>query len=136
MGFSVFQPRLARDLSPLPGIGSTFIAGFESTLLPEYGVDLFDATDHSRRWQSDLDGVLAAGVQHLRYPLRWQHIEAEPGRFDWSETDRVLEHLRAGGAVPIVDLVHHTSYPAWLSGFTDRRFSPAFVRYAAAVAER
>ncbi|HST48576.1 family 1 glycosylhydrolase [Jatrophihabitans sp.] len=118
-------------------MGRTVVGGFESTHLPAYRTDLAEATGHAERWQADLDDLLAAGVRCLRYPLRWPRIEPEPGRFDWSRTDRVLEHLRAAGAVPIVDLVHHTSYPDWLSdGFRDEGFAPALVRYAEAVARR
>jgi hypothetical protein len=124
-------------LHPLPPVGRTFLAGFESTYHPAAGVDALDLTGHADMWPEDLDQLLDAGVRHLRYPLRWQLIEAEPGVFDWSETDRVLESLRDRGAVPIVDLVHHTSYPDWLrGGFLDPRFGSAFVRYARAVAER
>jgi beta-glucosidase/6-phospho-beta-glucosidase/beta-galactosidase len=113
------------------------IAGFESTHLPAYRTDLVEVTRHAEYWRTDLDDLLAAGVRCLRYPLRWPRIEPEPGRFDWSETDRVLEHLRAADAVPIVDLVHHTSYPDWLpDGFRDPGFGPALVRYAEAVAQR
>lgn len=113
------------------------MAGFESTHLPGYRTDLLEVTGHSQLWRDDLDELLGAGVRHLRYPLRWPQIQPEPGRFDWSETDRVLEHLRAAGAVPIIDLVHHTSYPDWLrDGFRDREFGPALVAYAEAVAVR
>ena len=113
------------------------MAGFESTHLPGYRTDLFEVTGHCQRWQDDLDDLLGVGVRHLRYPLRWPQIQPEPGRFDWSEADRVLEHLRDAGAVPIIDLVHHTSYPDWLrDGFRDREFGPALVRYAEAVADR
>ncbi len=126
-----------RDLHPLPGVGRTVVAGFESTYLPAFGVDALELTDHARRWREDLEGVLAAGVRHLRYPLRWHRIEPEPGRFDWSETDAVLGHLHEHDAVPIVDLVHHTSYPDWLTdGFRAPGFGPAFVRFAEAVATR
>jgi len=124
-------------LSPLPAVGRTVVAGYESTHLPGYRTDLLEVTGHSQLWRTDLDELLAAGVRHLRYPLRWPQIESEPGRFDWSETDRVLEYLRAAGTVPIVDLVHHTSYPDWLrDGFRDSGFAPALVRYAEAVAVR
>jgi beta-glucosidase/6-phospho-beta-glucosidase/beta-galactosidase len=38
---------------------------------------------------------------------------------------------------PIVDLVHHTSYPAWLTdGFADSRFPSAYLRYTEAFARR
>ncbi len=113
------------------------VAGFESTYLPLYDVDCAETTGHSDRWRDDLDAVLDAGVRTLRYPVRWHRIEAEPGRFDWTETDRVLGHLHDAGARPIIDLIHHTSYPAWLrGGFGDPRFRDAFVRFGEAVAAR
>ncbi|MDN3296363.1 family 1 glycosylhydrolase [Streptomyces ficellus] len=125
------------DLAPLPPVGRTFVAGFESTYLPMWHVDELDTTGHAAHPQRDIDEVLAAGVRHLRYPLRWQRINPAPGRYDWSETDRALGHLREHGAVPIVDLVHHTSYPDWLTdGFRDRGFADAYVTYAEAVARR
>jgi beta-glucosidase/6-phospho-beta-glucosidase/beta-galactosidase len=124
-------------LSPLPAVGRTVVGGFESTYLPGYRTDLLEVTGHSERWRDDLDELLGTGVRHLRYPLRWPQIQPEPGRFDWSETDRVLEYLREAGAVPIVDLVHHTSYPDWLrDGFRDPGFGPAMTSYAEAVAVR
>jgi glycosyltransferase involved in cell wall biosynthesis len=127
----------AADLHPLPPTGPTVVAAFESTYLPAYGVDTVETTGHAQRWRADLDELLGAGVRHLRYPLRWHRIEREPGRFDWAETDRVLGHLRDSGAVPLVDLVHHTSYPDWLAdGFRGPDFGPALLRYAEAVAER
>ena len=122
---------------PLPPVGRTFVAGFESTYHPTAGVDALETTAHTVHWEQDLLEVLAAGVRHLRYPLRWQRIEPQPGVFDWDETDRVLGRLRELDAVPIVDLVHHTTYPDWLSdGFRGADFGPAFGRYTDAVAER
>ncbi len=114
-----------------------FLGAFESTYLPGHGVDVSEATGHDANWRGDLDTVLAAGVTQFRYPLRWHRIEPAPGCYDWTATDAVLAHLREQGADPVIDLVHHTSYPEWLSdGFRDRRFGPAFVRYAEAVANR
>ena len=114
-----------------------FVGAFETTYLPGHGVDVAETTGHDRQWRDDLDAMLDAGVTTLRYPLRWHRLEAERGRFDWSESDAVLEHLRGRGAHVVLDLVHHTSYPDWLSdGFRDRRFGGAFLRYAEAVAQR
>jgi hypothetical protein len=131
---NVVEPR---DLSPLPPVGRTFIGGFESTYLPSFGVDGLEVSGHVDYRGPDLDSILSAGVRHLRYPLRWHRIETEPGAFDWSETDEVLGRLRDAGAVVIVDLVHHTCYPDWLTdGFRGPDFGPAFVRFAVAVAQR
>jgi len=105
--------------------------------MPGSGVDVSETTGHDARWRSDVDGLLSAGVTRMRYPLRWHRIEAEPGVYDWTATDAVLGHLHDRGADAVVDLVHHTSYPEWLDdGFRDRRFGPAYVRYAEAVARR
>ncbi len=69
--------------------------------------------------------------------MRWHRIEAQPGHYDWSTSDRALGVLRDEGLVPIVDLVHHTSYPLWLSGgFADPRFGEAYLRFCDAFAER
>ncbi len=131
------NPPPAHPLHPLPPRGRAFVGAFESTHHPFAGVDVLEVTGSDRRWRADLDHLLAAGVRHLRVPLRWPRIEPEPGRFDWSETDRLLGDLRERDAVPIVDLVHHTSYPAWLAdGFRGADFGPALVRYATAVVHR
>jgi beta-glucosidase/6-phospho-beta-glucosidase/beta-galactosidase len=117
--------------------GRDLIAGFESTYLPAYGVDSLETTGHDRHWQRDLEQVFASGVRQVRYPLRWQRIGRDPHAFDFTETDRVLGLMRDHGAVPIVDLVHHTTYPDWLhDGFRDRAFGDAYLRYAEAVATR
>jgi len=113
-----------------------FIGAFESTYQPAFDVDVLETTAHHLHWRTDLALLQTAGVSECRYPIRWHRIERDPGRFDWGRTDDVLGHLRDEGVTPIVDLVHHTSYPAWLEGFTDPRFGPALLRYVEAFAER
>jgi beta-glucosidase/6-phospho-beta-glucosidase/beta-galactosidase/glycosyltransferase involved in cell wall biosynthesis len=114
-----------------------FIAAFESTYLPRHGVDLAQATGHAAFWKDDLDSVATAGITSMRYAMPWHRIEAEPGRFDWDLVDAQLDYLREIGVAPIVDLLHHTSYPEWLTdGFRDRRFHSAYVGYASTMAER
>lgn len=121
----------------LPTTGRAFVGGFESTHLPLYGVDGCDANAHHTTWREDFSHLRRAGVRSARYPLRWPRIEPEPGRFEWSDTDRALDHLAELGIAPIVDLLHHTSYPDWLTrGFADRRFPDAFRRYAETAAQR
>ncbi|GER23074.1 hypothetical protein NCCP1664_15700 [Zafaria cholistanensis] len=113
------------------------VAGVESTYLPAYDVDISDATGHTIAWRNDLESIAAAGVQTVRYPIRWHRVERRPGHYDWGETDRVLEFLHARGTDVIVDLLHHTSYPRWLDdGFRDARFRGSYLRFAEAVARR
>jgi beta-glucosidase/6-phospho-beta-glucosidase/beta-galactosidase len=79
----------------------------------------------------------ASGMRRVRYPVRWHRIEAQPGFYDWSTSDAALDALRDAGLAPIVDLVHHTSYPRWLSGgFADPRFGDAYLRFCHAFADR
>lgn len=113
------------------------IGAFESTYLPAHDRDIIETSGHDTRWRQDLELMRRLGVTRLRYPVRWQRVEEQRGRYDWAHTDAVMEHLRETGMRPIVDLVHHTSYPRWLrDGFADPRFGPAYLRYAEAVAER
>jgi len=118
-------------------VGIPFIGGFESTYQPHLDVDVAETTGHIARWRADVDLLRSCGVNRLRYPIRWHRIEVEPRRFDWAATDEVLGYLRDTGMRPIVDLLHHTSYPRWLKrGFADRRFGDAYLRYVEAFARR
>jgi beta-glucosidase/6-phospho-beta-glucosidase/beta-galactosidase len=113
------------------------IGAFESTYMPAHDVDVLETSGHVARWREDLARLRDHGVTRLRYPIRWHRIEARQGSYDWAETDRLLHHMRAEGMRPIVDLVHHTSYPRWLAGgFADERFGPAYVAYCEAFARR
>lgn len=121
--------------SGTPGVH--FIGAFESTFHPRSGLDVGDFNGHWDQWDEDVAELVAAGIRTVRYPLRWHRIEASPGAYDFSDTDRETDYLRRHGVEPIVDLVHHTSYPAWLDdGFRDRRFPDAYRAYARAVAAR
>lgn len=114
-----------------------FIGAFESTYLPGHDVDVLETSGHVQRWRQDLALVEECGIRRLRYPVRWHRVEQEQGSYDWTSTDVVFEHLRERGLQPIADLVHHTSYPAWLTeGFADRRFGRAYIDFCVAFAER
>jgi beta-glucosidase/6-phospho-beta-glucosidase/beta-galactosidase len=120
-----------------PGAPIEFVGGFESTYLPGHDRDVFETTQHDERRRDDLTLLQACGVQRVRYPVRWHRTEQQPGVFDWSDTDSAFDALAARGIEPIVDLVHHTSYPAWLTrGFADERFHDAYVGYCVRFAER
>jgi beta-glucosidase/6-phospho-beta-glucosidase/beta-galactosidase len=114
-----------------------FIGAFESTYQPAFDVDVAETTGHAARWRADLELLRSCGVSRLRYPVRWHRIENEPRAFDWRHTDEVLGWMRDRGMRPIPDLLHHTSYPRWLTrGFADRRFADAYLRYVEAFARR
>jgi beta-glucosidase/6-phospho-beta-glucosidase/beta-galactosidase len=125
----------APDRHPLPPI--EMVGGFESTYMPAHDTDVTEANGHDTRWRDDLALMRRAGVTRLRYPIRWHRIERSPGHYDWKHTDAVMEHMAEHGMRPIVDLVHHTSYPLWLDGgFADRRFGSAYLRYVERFARR
>jgi beta-glucosidase/6-phospho-beta-glucosidase/beta-galactosidase len=128
----------SQDQLPTAGRASIpFIGAFESTYLPGHDLDVTELTGHASAWREDLKALAQAGVRQVRYPLRWHRMEPLPGGLCFSETDAVLHYMQELGLEPIVDLVHHTSYPAWLhDGFRDRRFGAAYIRYAEAVAQR
>lgn len=114
-----------------------FLGAFESTYLPRHDTDVLETTGHDRRWRSDLALLRACGVTRLRYPVRWHRIECEGGVYDWRGTDEVLGHLADTGMAPVVDLLHHTSYPRWLRlGFADPAFPVAYLRFCEAFARR
>ncbi len=114
-----------------------FIGAFESTYLPAFDVDVLESSGHVDRWRADLALLRAHGVTRLRYPVRWHRIEAAPGAYDWRHTDEVLAFLRDEGFEPILDLVHHTSYPRWMDwAFADPRFGPSYLAFCDAFARR
>ncbi len=118
-------------------MGIEFVGAFESTYQPAHDVDVAESTGHAATWAADLRLLRDCGVRRLRYPVRWHRVEPSPGTYDWAATDAVLGHLADRGMTPIVDLVHHTSYPRWLTGgFADPRFGAAYLRYCEAFARR
>ena len=114
-----------------------FLTGFESTYMPAHDVDVLRLTGHDARWRDDLRLVREAGIKRLRYPIPWHRIERERGRYDWAWTDEVLAGMRELGLSPIVDPLHHTSFPRWLDdGFLNPDFPAAYADFCAAFAAR
>lgn len=114
-----------------------FVGAFESCYMPQHDVDIFETSGHTERWADDMMLLRASGVTRLRYPIRWHRIEEQPGVYNWAETDEVLEFLQTEGFSPIFDLLHHMSYPRWLTrGFGDSRLGGAYLRFCEAFALR
>ncbi len=114
-----------------------FLTGFESTFMPDQDMDVLETTRHLDHFHHDLELVAAAGIHTLRYPVPWHRIEREAGSYDWSWMDAVMRSLADLGLDPIVDPIHHTSFPAWLDqGFLDDRFVEAYTGFVQAFADR
>ena len=116
------------------GIEDTFVgqpSGRRGRVLDEY-----ELIDHYGQWRSDLDLIASLGVRSMRYGVPWYRVNPEPGKFDWSWTDRVFDHLADVGIRPIVDLVHYGT-PTWLRrSFVDPDYPARVAEYAAAMVER
>jgi beta-glucosidase/6-phospho-beta-glucosidase/beta-galactosidase len=127
-------------VSPCAGATPTaieFVGGFESTFQPRHDIDVAESSGHAGAWREDFALLRRCGVRRLRYPVRWHRVEPVEGRYEWSATDEIFDYMHRCGLEPIPDLVHHTSYPRWLtSGFADPRFASAYLRYVEAFAAR
>lgn len=114
-----------------------WMTGFESTAICGSGVDVLENTRHLRRWAADLQSVRDAGVRTLRYPAPWHRIEAVRGHYNWEWMDPVMAHLRQLNLDPILDPLHHTSFPDWLDGgFQHPDFIPTYREFVNALSER
>lgn len=106
------------------------LGAFESTQIFGTGQDILGTTKHIERWEEDLSTLERAGLQTLRYPIPWHRIETREGQFDWSWMDGPLQYMHAHGMHPIVDPLHHTSFPEWLTdGFLHPRFPCFYTRF-------
>jgi beta-glucosidase/6-phospho-beta-glucosidase/beta-galactosidase len=128
----------------VPSRASEFLwaTGIEDTFIidphPKTGrtLDEYELTDHYRQWEEDIERVAELGVPAVRYGIPWYRLEPEPGRFDWSWTDRVLSRIVQRGIEPIIDLIHYGT-PRWLtSSFLNPEYPERVSAYAAAFARQ
>src|SRR5262249_4568961 len=76
----------------------------------------YELTQHYAQWRGDLYRAASLGISALRWGVPWYRVEPEPGRFDWTWIDEVLDCMvRELGIQPIVDLMHYGT-PLWLEG--------------------
>lgn len=121
----------------LPGTTFPFLTGFESTHIHGTGKDVLQGTRHTERWRHDLALAKAAGITTLRYPIPWHRIEKQPGKYDWRWIDEVLAYMRDAGLDPIVDPIHHTSFPDWIEGgFAHPLFADFYQAFVEELARR
>ncbi|HYO82575.1 MAG TPA: family 1 glycosylhydrolase [Bryobacteraceae bacterium] len=110
---------------------------FESTKLGTSGTDILGTTHHIERWRSDLEMLDGAGIRHVRYSVPWHRIERKHDSFDFSWLDGPMKYMREQSITPVLDPVHHISFPDWLeNGFANPEFPALYERFLRQVAER
>jgi hypothetical protein len=143
LGFSFEEHLFDRDLSELPARLAPaaprlrYLTGFEGTQMFGHGTDVLDTTEHSVRYKEDLRLLAGDGIAEFRCCIPWHKIERVRGVYDWAWTDRYLGYVRRLGLRPIVDPVHHTSFPQWLEhGFAHPDFPEVYREFIRAFARR
>lgn len=129
-----------RDL-PLSG-GFFWAGGIEDTFIPQErpglrALEEYELTQHYEQWRADLDRAASLGITMLRWGVPWYRVESQPGVFDWSWIDEVLDYMiNTLHIQPIVDLMHYGT-PLWLEGsFVDPTYPERVAAYEGAFAER
>jgi beta-glucosidase/6-phospho-beta-glucosidase/beta-galactosidase len=110
---------------------------FESTKLIGTGTDILATTQHIERWEADLQMLQSASLTQLRYSVPWHRIERARGEFDFSWFDQPMRYMLANKMTPILDPLHHVSFPDWLDdGFANPEFPTAYEQFVTEVARR
>lgn len=98
---------------------------------------MLELTKHTELFEDDLRLARECGLDLMRYSAPWHSIERVPGVYDWSWMDRALGCMRDFGIRPIIDPLHHTSFPEWLEGgFANDNFASLYLKFCTALAER
>ncbi|MDB4984696.1 MAG: hypothetical protein JWM20_875 [Patescibacteria group bacterium] len=112
------------------------ITGFETTRIiqrgePRKGVrDVLEETLHYEYYSEDLKLLSKTGISTFRAGIPWHRIEYAPGRYDWTWLDNYMHAIRELGLDPIMDPLHHTSFPRWLvGGFSNSGFPKLYERF-------
>jgi hypothetical protein len=112
-------------------------AGFEcSTHVLKTGrrLDLVASTGHDRFADLDFARLREMSIRTAREGLRWHLIEAQPGRYDFTSAERILESAQRHGIQIVWDALHF-GWPdgldvfssQWLDAFGD--FVSAFGKF-------
>lgn len=113
------------------------LGAFESTKIYGSGEDVLGTTRHAKFWRDDLERLLQAGIRELRYPVPWHRIERARGNFDWRWMDGPMRWMHELELQPIVDPLHHVSFPDWLEGgFANPLFPELYAYFVDKVAKR
>jgi beta-glucosidase/6-phospho-beta-glucosidase/beta-galactosidase len=123
-----------RSFSWAGGIEDTFIPQALPGMRP---LEEYELTQHYDQWRSDLDRAASLGISKLRWGVPWYRVESQPGVFDWSWIDEVLDYMiNKLRITPIIDLVHYGT-PLWMKdSFVDATYSDRVALYAGEFARR
>ena len=133
-----------RDQAPKNHGAGLFLwaAGIENTFVPQVRnggrpLDEFELMGHYKNWREDLALGRELGLTAMRWGAPWYKLEPEPGKFDWSWTDKVIPYIvEELKILPIIDLMHY-GCPFWLEReFANKKYPDLVARYAAAFVER
>lgn len=114
-----------------------YFSGFESTHIFGSGTDVLNTTNHTGLVEEDIALVAAGNLNLMRYSAPWHSIEREPGVYDWAWLDTALNRFRELGIEIILDPLHHTSFPVWLTdGFASPLFVESYLRFIEQLAAR
>lgn len=114
-----------------------YLSGFESTHIFGSGTDVLQLTKHTDFYKQDLKLVKTTGLDMIRYSAPWHTIERSKGVYDWDWMDKSLAEMRGLGITPIIDPLHHTSFPDWLvGGFANPEFVDCYLKFVSALADR
>lgn len=114
-----------------------FLSGLESTHIFGTGKDVLELTRHTEHFNDDLKLARKCGLDEMRYSIPWHRVERLPGTYDWTWIDNALNRMRDLGIRPIMDPLHHTSFPQWLDrGFANDNFPALYLKFVTAIAER
>jgi beta-glucosidase/6-phospho-beta-glucosidase/beta-galactosidase len=116
---------------------SFFLGGFEcSTHRLRNGkrLDLVHSTRHDALARSDFRLLQRYGIRTVREGLRWHLIEAQPGQFDFSSADTIIEAAGDTKTEVIWDLWHY-GWPDDIDIFSEE-FVVRFTGFARATAQR
>ncbi|NDJ86324.1 MAG: hypothetical protein GYB66_10590 [Chloroflexi bacterium] len=80
-----------------------------SSSIAGVNVELTQYTDEALLQQ--LDAIAALGFTWVRQPLYWEQVEPEPGRFEWSTYDRIVDAVAAQPQLELVIVLDGT--PDW-----------------------
>jgi beta-glucosidase len=126
-------------LSPLGkrGFILRFLSGFESTHIFGSGTDVLNLTKHTEFVEEDLELVKTCNLDLMRYSAPWHSIEREQGVYNWAWLDKALNRFHDLGIELILDPLHHTSFPDWLTnGFANPKFADFYLTFIEKLAAR